>query len=43
MRRTFINRCQLKRNYKTYKTREKNMLRILLEKYADLTLDNKIN
>ena len=43
MRSTFINRCQLKGHYKIYKTREKNVLRTTLEKYANLTLESKIN
>ena len=42
-RRTFINRCQVKGHYKTYKTREKNVLRITLENYANLTLENAIS
>ena len=42
-RRTFINLCKVKGHYKTYKTREKNGLRITLEKYRNLTLESEIN
>ena len=33
-----MNRCQPKGRFKTYKTREKNVLRITLKTYASLTL-----